>query len=120
LSEKQEAISFLPAGFRSLSVGDVVKPFATGDSRMDSYTLKEYHVWSLQPNELVIVCLSGDQVAGIIEIIIEDDFLIVEKVAKNLLVDASGVGTKLMSLAEGIARFLRKERNPPGGSGYGG
>jgi hypothetical protein len=102
-------LSNLPHGFGFLSVRDTVKPFATGDPRMDKYTLNEYHVWSEQTNELVITYSSGDQVAGIIEIIIGSDFLIVEKVVKNIHVEASAVGTKLMSLAEGIARLLKKK-----------
>jgi len=76
---------------------------------MDKYTLREYHVWSLQPNEIVIVYLNEEQIAGIIEIVIEEDFLMVEKVGKNILVQASSVGTKLMSLAEGIAKSLGKK-----------
>jgi hypothetical protein len=111
LSESSKLGISLPPGFRFLHARDVVKPFVSGDPRMDKYTLREYHVWSELSNELVIVYTpEGEEVAGVIEIIVEKDFMIVEKVAKNLLVEASGVGPKLMSLAEGIARVLgRKE-----------
>ena len=48
-------------------------------------------------------------IAGILEISVSNDFITIEMVGRNVLVQASAVGTKLMSLAENIARQLGKK-----------
>ncbi len=96
----------MPEGFRFLREGDIERPFRTGDKTMDKYALRDYHAWSLLPNELVILYEVAGDVAGIIEMTVDEDHIMIEMVARNTLVAASGVGTRLMSLAENVSRQL--------------
>jgi N-acetylglutamate synthase-like GNAT family acetyltransferase len=73
---------------------------------MDRYILRDYYQWNLLPNDLVILYEMEGHFAGIIEITIHDDHIMIEMVGRNVLVAAKGVGTKLMSLVENIARQL--------------
>ena len=96
----------LPEGFRFLREGDVGQAFQTGNEIMDRYVLRDYHRWSLLPNDLVVLYEIGARIAGIIELRVNGDHIVVDMVGSNALVQAPGVGTKLMSLAENIARQL--------------
>lgn len=73
---------------------------------MDTYVLRDYFQWSVLPNDLVILYEIEGKLAGIIEISIHDDHIAIEMLGRNILVQATGVGTKLMSLVENIARQL--------------
>ena len=99
----------LPEGFRFLREGDIKRPFRTGDKAMDKYALRDYYAWSLLPNELVVLYEVGGDIAGIIEMTANEDHMMIEMVARNILVAASGVGTRLMSVAENVARQLGKD-----------
>ena len=99
----------LPDGFDFLSEDDFAQPFETGDIRMDRYALREYYGRSRNPNNLVIVYRPTGLIAGIIEITVHERFVAVEMLGKNARVEATAVGTKLMSLAEGIACQLGKD-----------
>ena len=99
----------LPDGFDFLSKDDFDQPFETGDIRMDRYALREYYGRSRNPNNLVIVYRPTGLIAGIIEITVHERFVAVEMLGKNARVEATAVGTKLMSLAEGIACQLGKD-----------
>lgn len=94
----------LPEGFKFLREEDSDQPFTTGDSRMDRYMLRDYLQWSALPNDLVILYEAKGRVAGVVEISVYDDYIAVEMLGKNTLVDATRVGTKLMSLVENIGR----------------
>jgi hypothetical protein len=96
----------LPEGFRFLREGDIGHAFRTGNEIMDRYVLRDYHQWSLLPNDLVVLYEIGARIAGIIELRVNEDHIVVDMVGSNALVQAPGVGTKLMSLAENIARQL--------------
>jgi len=96
----------LPEGFRFLREGDIGQAFQTGNEIMDRYVLRDYHLWSLLPNDLVVIYEIDVRIAGIIELRINEDHIVVDMVGRNALVQASGVGTKLMSLAENFARQL--------------
>jgi histone acetyltransferase (RNA polymerase elongator complex component) len=96
----------LPKNFEILNPTDSQQEFQTGDHRMDKYTLRDYLDWNQNPNEVCIVYKQKGRVAGIIDITVYEGYIKVEMVGKNKLVDASGVGTKLMKLAENIARQL--------------
>jgi len=96
----------LPARFRFIGEEDANQRFQTGDTRMDRYTLRDYFQWSLLPNDLVIIHVVEGNVAGLVEITARDDYITVEMLGKNTLIEATGVGTKLMSLVENIARQL--------------
>ncbi len=98
----------LPQGFRFLGESDIKQPFRTGDKTMDKYVLRDYYAWSLLPNELVVLYEAAGDVAGIIEMTVNEDHIMIEMVARNTLVAASGVGTRLMSLAENVSRQLGK------------
>jgi len=73
---------------------------------MDRYVLRDYHRWSLLPNDLVVLYEIGARITGIIELRINGDHIVVDMVGSNALVQAPGVGTKLMSLAENFAGQL--------------
>lgn len=96
----------LPDGFRFLREEDSAQPFQTGDSRMDRYGLRDYFRWSFLPNDLVIIYEVGEKIAGLVEVTVYDDHIAVEMLGRNILVGATGVGTKLMNLVENIARQL--------------
>jgi hypothetical protein len=108
LSEDFKSRIKLPRGFRFLREGDLTQRFRTGDKTMDKYVLRDYHAWSLLPDELVILYEVGGDIAGIIEMTVKEDHMMVEMLGRNTLVAASGVGTRLMSLAENVARQLGK------------
>lgn len=99
----------LPEGFEILDGRDVGQRFETGDTRMDVYTLRDYLRWNERPNEVCIIHKKESMITGILDITVHDDFIMIEMVGKNNLVQASGVGTKLMSLVENIARQLGKK-----------
>lgn len=73
---------------------------------MDRYVLRDYYQWSLLPNDLVILYEISGRIVGIIELRINEDHIMVDMVGSNALVQVPGVGTKLMSLAENLARQL--------------
>ncbi len=99
----------LPEGFEILNERDADQEFKTNDPRMDRYTLRDYLKWNERPNEVGFVYKVEGAIAGILDISVPNDFIMVEMVGKNVLVQASAVGTKLMSLAENIARQLGKK-----------
>lgn len=86
--------------------GDIGQAFRTGNEIMDRYVLRDYHRWSLLPNDLVVLYEIDVRIAGIIEMRINLDHIVVDMVGSNALVQAAGVGTKLMSLAENFAKQL--------------
>lgn len=96
----------LPDGFRFLREEDSAQPFQTGDSRMDRYMLRDYLQWSALPNDLVMLYEAKGRIAGVVEISVYDDYIAVEMLGKNILVDATRVGTKLMSLVENIGKQI--------------
>jgi len=106
LTEDLKARIRLPDRFRFLREGDVDQPFQTGDKRMDRYVLRDYFQWSLLPNDLVILYEIDGKLAGIVEMTVHTDYIEIEMLGRNILVDATGVGTKLMSFVENIARQL--------------
>jgi hypothetical protein len=109
LSEDFKSRVKLPEGFSFLREGDVAQPFRTGDKTMDKYVLRDYYAWSLLPDELVVLHQVAGGIAGIIEMTVNENHMMVEMVARNTLVAASGVGTRLMSVAENVARQLGKD-----------
>lgn len=100
----------LPEGFRLIEVTDTSRQFQTGDSRIDSYTLNDYFRWSTFPHNYVILYEWEGDIAGVIHMIVYSDYIFIEIVARNRSSRATGVGTKLISLIEGIARQLGKSR----------
>lgn len=76
---------------------------------MDRYVLRDYYQWSLEPNELVILYEKEKKLAGIIELTVHDDYIMIVMVGRNILTGFSGVGTRLMALAENVGRQLGKK-----------
>ena len=99
----------LPEGIEILNERDADQRFRTNDPRMDRYTLRDYLKWNKHSNEVCFVYKIEGVIAGILEISVSNDFITIEMVGRNVLVQASAVGTKLMSLAENIARQLGKK-----------
>jgi hypothetical protein len=106
LSEDLRSRLTLPEGFRFLREGDIGQVFRTGNEMMDRYVLRDYYRWSLLPNDLVVLYEIDRRIAGIIELRVNENHIMVDMVGSNVLVQAPGVGTKLMSLAENFARQL--------------
>jgi predicted N-acetyltransferase YhbS len=50
------------------------------------------------------------KVAGVVDVVEEDDYLLVDMLAKNSLVHAERVGSRLLEFAEDLARRKGKER----------
>jgi ribosomal protein S18 acetylase RimI-like enzyme len=96
----------LPEGFETLNEWDAVQKLEMGNPSMDRYTLSDYLTWNTNPNEVSIVYKREGLIAGIIALTVHDDFVTVEMIGRNVAARAPSVGTKLMSLAEDIARQL--------------
>lgn len=68
--------------------------------------IRDYLQWSPLPNGLVMLYEREGRIAGVVEISVYDDYIAVEMLGKNVLVDATRVGTKLMSLVENICKQI--------------
>ena len=87
---------------------DAEKPFKSGDYRMDKYTLKDYYLWKLQGDLVYVLDIDGN-IAGVIDIVEEKDDLLVDMLAKNILVKAEKVGSRLLTFAEELAKVKGKK-----------
>ncbi|BDC19512.1 GNAT family N-acetyltransferase [Acidianus sp. HS-5] len=87
---------------------DVEKPFKSGDHRMDKYTLKDYYLWKLQGDLVYVLDVDGN-IAGVIDIIEENESLLVDMLARNILINAEKVGSRLLGFAEDLAKNKGKK-----------
>ncbi len=90
-------------GFTLLEADDVAQQFETGDNRMDRFTLHDYYAWSQEPNVFVIVYKLAGKIVGVLGLELRMDHVFVLMLGRNILnAPGTGVGTKLMRLAESI------------------
>jgi GNAT superfamily N-acetyltransferase len=87
---------------------DAEKPFKSGDYRMDKYSLKDYYLWKLQ-GDLVYVLEVDGNIAGVIDIVEKEDNLLIDMLARNTLVKAEKVGSRLLDFAEYLAKIKGKK-----------
>jgi len=87
---------------------DAEKPFKSGDYRMDKYSLKDYYLWKLQ-GDLVYVLEVDGNIAGVIDIVEKEDSLLIDMLARNTLVKAEKVGSRLLDFAEYLAKIKGKK-----------
>lgn len=74
---------------------------------MDKYTLKDYYLWKLEGDKVYVLDVEG-QIAGVIDIIEGKDYVLVDMLAKNKLVNAEKVGTTLLKFSEEYAESRGK------------
>ena len=67
---------------------------------MDRYNLLDYYHWSLEPDSLVIVREVEGTVVGVLQLIVHRNYLIIERVAKNKLLNYPAVGQNLIRVVE--------------------
>ncbi len=87
---------------------DIEKPFKSGDYRMDKYTLKDYYIWKLQGDLVYVLDIDGN-IAGVIDIIEDSESLMIDMLARNILVNAEKVGSRLLNFAEDLAKIKGKK-----------
>ncbi|EZQ02274.1 MULTISPECIES: GNAT family N-acetyltransferase [Acidianus] len=76
---------------------------------MDKYGLKDYYIWNLQGDEVYVIDVNGE-IAGVVDIIEGLDYIIVDMLARNKLVDVRGIGSSLLSFAEDYAKSKMKHK----------
>jgi len=87
---------------------DAEKPFKSGDYRMDKYSLKDYYLWKLQGDLVYVLDVDGN-IAGVIDIVEKEDSLLIDMLARNTLVKAEKVGSRLLDFAEYLAKIKGKK-----------
>ncbi|PVU74764.1 hypothetical protein DDW13_06240 [Acidianus hospitalis] len=87
---------------------DAEKPFKSGDYRMDKYSLKDYYLWKLQGDLVYVLDVDGN-IAGVIDIVEKEDSLLIDMLARNNLVKAEKVGSRLLDFAEYLAKIKGKK-----------
>jgi len=99
-------VSFvLPEGFSPLVLEDTHHEFRTESRAIDRYSLRDHYDWSLGRGRYVFVYKPGRKVLGLLRLELLKDHVLVDLIARNrLFVESERVGTKLMRLAEDIAR----------------
>lgn len=75
---------------------------------MDKYSLKDYYLWKLQGDLVYVLDIEGN-VAGVIDIVESEDYLLVDMLARNILVRAENVGSRLLGFAEHLAKIKGKK-----------
>ena len=95
----------LPEGFSLLGLDDTHQEFSTETRAIDRNSLRDHYDWSLGPGRYAFVYKSGGSVLGLLRLELFNDHVLVDLIARNkLFVESERVGTKLMRLAEDIAR----------------
>nr|WP_280956836.1 GNAT family N-acetyltransferase [Acidianus hospitalis] len=87
---------------------DIEKPFKSGDYRMDKYSLRDYYLWKLQGDLVYVLDIDGN-IAGVIDIVENNDSLLIDMLARNILVKAEKVGSRLLDFAEYLAKIKGKK-----------
>ena len=99
----------LPRGFRRIREDDIPRTFRTSDKRMNRVTLRDYYDYSRQKNQYVVLLVEADELLGIMAFMVCGDHIYLEWLARNAAISTEErVGSKLISLLEGIARQLEK------------
>ncbi|AKA48671.1 hypothetical protein IX51_05670 [uncultured archaeon] len=100
LSESLLSYLVLPDGVRFISSDDMGKEFKTGEDLMDRYDLSYYYRRSLEPGTIVMVLEHNQEVAGLSLLVVDDNTLTIEMLAKNMNVKRSGVGAEILGCIE--------------------
>ncbi|ARM76155.1 GNAT family N-acetyltransferase [Acidianus manzaensis] len=74
---------------------------------MDKYSLKDYYLWKLQGDKVYVLDINGD-IAGVEDLIEGDNYILVDMLARNKLVNAEKVGSRLLEFAEEYAKIKGK------------
>ncbi len=74
---------------------------------MDRYTLKDYYNWSLEGDK-VFVLEEDNKISGIIDLIDKGDYMLVDMLAKNILLKSEKVGSRLLEFSEDYSSKLGK------------
>ncbi|AWR97456.1 GNAT family N-acetyltransferase [Acidianus sulfidivorans JP7] len=75
---------------------------------MDKYSLKDYYLWKLQGDKVFLLDIDGE-IAGIVDLVEEDEYILVDMLAKNKIVNAEKVGSRLLEFSEEYARIKGKK-----------
>ncbi|AWR95366.1 GNAT family N-acetyltransferase [Acidianus brierleyi] len=74
---------------------------------MDKYTLKDYYTWSLEGDK-VFVLDEDNKIAGIVDLIDKGEYVLIDMLAKNILVKSEKVGSRLLEFSEDYSLKLGK------------
>lgn len=88
---------------REISQSDIKKKFRTGEPLMDRFSLEDYYRWSQGENSIVFVIESGNEISAICHLLVFEKKIMLNMLARNILISAHGAGTSLLSFVEGFA-----------------
>lgn len=89
----------LPVGYRFVLPQDAAFAFATGDHRMDHWTLSDYVRAHHHSNAMVIVRPQGERLEGVVLVLVRRDHLWIERLARDSG-GTKGTGAALMNVVE--------------------
>lgn len=89
----------LPRGYRFILPRDAALAFATGNQRMDDWTLAEYVGAHHQPDAMVVARPLGARLAGVVLVLVRGNHLFIERLARDAD-GLKGTGAALMAVVE--------------------
>jgi hypothetical protein len=75
---------------------------------MDKYTLADYYKWSLEDDKVFVLC-EDDKIVGIVDLIEKGNYVLIDMLARNVMVKSEKVGSRLLEFSESYASMLGKK-----------
>ena len=102
-SQPESATDSKSYTIREIEADDAAKRFSTGEPLMDRYTLGDYYRWSTRENSLVIVLDYGGEIAAACHMLISENRVTINMLARNRYAGMRGSGSRILDAAEDFA-----------------